>query len=163
MSYLTHIDNLRLSLSQICYSIYRLVNIITTGVIGSYACFESGISQGTVYWCSSTPSIREFRFEKRAIRTMAGASQRCSCRNLFKQLGILLPPSMYMRCSDLPRNSDIHSYPTRETSNFLIPKYRSIIYENNPLYVGIKLYNKINLPYRIENRETVQQTNIFTF
>lgn len=157
VSWLTHIDNLCLRLSQICYAIYRLVDITTADVIKNYyyACFESRIRYGIAYWGSSTASIRAFRLQKRAIRTMVGVSQRCSCRDLFRQLGILPLPSLFIyevlllirsMESELPRNRDFHSYPTREASNFAIPKHNRTTYENNPLYVGIKLYNKLNLP-----------------
>lgn len=153
--WLTHINNLCSKLSQACYVLYRLRNIVNVEVIKTYyyTCFESRIKYGLTFWGASSHSIRVFRMQKRAVRTMLNVPRRSSCRNLFKKLKIMPLPTCFIYetliliksiKANLQQNKDFHNYFTRGASDFVIPKHKLVTFENNPLYIGVKLFNALH-------------------
>lgn len=130
-----------------------------------YACIESRLKYGVVFWGVSSLSIRVFRLQKKAIRTMAKVPKRTSCRNLFHSLGIMPLTTLYIyevlvliksMESELQRNHDYHDYFTRRADDFSIPRHKLTIFENNPLFIGIKLFNFLDSSIR-------ELSNIKTF
>jgi len=61
-----------------------------------FAYFHSIMSYGIIFWGNSAASVKAFRMQKRIIRIMTGSRNRLSCRPLFKRMGILPLPSMYI-------------------------------------------------------------------
>lgn len=46
--------------------------------------------------------------------------------------------------SDLQQNKDHHNYFTRGANELVIPKHKLTTFENNPIYIGTKLYNALD-------------------
>jgi hypothetical protein len=89
-----------------------------------YASFHSAMSYGIIFWGNSTDSTKIFKMQKRAIRIITGSRNRDSCRDLFKNLKILLFHSQYILspiiCGTQQQyvQSDIHNINTRQNINF---------------------------------------------
>lgn len=49
----------------------------------------------------------------------------------------------------MPKISDSHSYQTRHGALFRTPKHKTKLYENCPMFAGIRLFN--SLPVSIKN------------
>lgn len=159
-----HTEFLSKKLTSVCYALYRLQNISnrTTALSYYYAHFYSRMSYGIMFWGNSHNADRIFKLQKKAIRNIANVSRYHSCRDLFKTLKILplaciyiLKISIYVKTniSEFTTNSSIHEYCTRGGNNLVIPYHRLSTYEQNPGYIGIKIYNK--LPLVIRNLDNI--------
>jgi hypothetical protein len=58
--------------------------------------FHSVLSYGIIFWEHSSNTQELFILQKRAVRLLTGHGSRTSCRNIFKQLKILLLKSQYI-------------------------------------------------------------------
>jgi hypothetical protein len=85
--------------------------------------FQALLRFGVLFWgrVGGELSIRIFRIQKRVIRSMVGVSSRMSCRQLFKELNVLMLVSLYILevtcfirkyCQSLELNSNILIYNT---------------------------------------------------
>jgi hypothetical protein len=88
---------------------------------------------------------------------MTGYGYRHSCRNLFKQLRILLLKSQYIYSVLLfvsknrklfNTNYDAHNLQTRHRNDLYLPTSTLTLYQKGVRYTGIKLFN--NLPWNIK-------------
>jgi hypothetical protein len=85
-------------------------------------------------WGGDPASLRIFKLQKKAIRIVGKVSQHASCRNLFRDLGILPLPCMYISevvCyvkSNLEKmigNEDVHAHFTCQKSDFHVQYCRT--------------------------------------
>lgn len=93
-----HCNNLISKLNTVCYQIRNLKNVINGEMLISfyYSQVESRLIYGICFWgsCASMPNV--FKAQKRIIRCMAGVNKRHSCRDLFRQFGILTIYGLYI-------------------------------------------------------------------
>ena len=86
-------------------------------------------------WHSNMTKI--VRLQKRGIRSIMGLCQMESCREAFKELGVLTAPSLYAykclmsvhdSCGEvtIPRNGDVHSYNTRQRGEVRLERHRTL-------------------------------------
>jgi hypothetical protein len=112
-------------------------------------------------WGSDPKSKKVFALQKKIIRTMSKTNRSTSCRNLFKTLGILPFPCVYI--SEMVRwikyyrgkpefNSDVHDYNTRHKTDLHPLTCRTNLTKTNGLNMGIILFNK--LPEQLKKAET---------
>uniref|UniRef100_A0A1B6J4Q9 Uncharacterized protein n=1 Tax=Homalodisca liturata TaxID=320908 RepID=A0A1B6J4Q9_9HEMI len=94
--------------------------------------------------------------QKRAVRIMADLNPQDSCRDAFKNLGILTVVSIYITevillaiRQNCLRNRDIHERQTRHGNDFNLPAHRSALFAKKPTYAGARLYNM--LPGELKN------------
>ena len=108
------------------------------------------MSYGIIFWGNSSASVKAFRIQKRIIRTMMGSRNRDSCRPLFKSLGILPLPSMYIFAllrfvtqnrDHFVTNSEFHNINTRQQYYLHLPLPNLKKYQTGVFYMGIKLFN----------------------
>ena len=155
LSWDVHTENLCSKLSSFCYVLLRLKNISNESTLLSfyYAQFVSLLRYGLLFWGSSSHLSRVFKLQKRALRIMVGISQQTSCKPYFKKLKLLTLPSMYIyevlvhvksNLEEFALNNNFHNYETRSGSLLSIPGHSLSLYEKNPSYIGIKLYNKLS-------------------
>lgn len=154
LSWEAHINNLCTKLSSVCFALYRLSQVSTVNVMLSYyyAGMYSRIRYGILFWGCSHHIPRIFRFQKKAVRTIAGVSKYTTCRNIFKELNLLTVPCIYIlevllfvkqNVDKFVTNNKYHDYDTRKGADLCVPNHNLSIYENNPTYLGIKLFNKL--------------------
>ncbi|KAG8296812.1 hypothetical protein J6590_048887 [Homalodisca vitripennis] len=106
---------------------------------------------------------KSFQAPKKAIRIIAKLNYRESCRESFRELGLLTLPCLYIlevitycksKC-DLVRGGDVHQYGTRGRDNFRTSQYRLTLSQHLPQQVGVRLINK--LPESIKNSNNQNQ------
>jgi hypothetical protein len=68
-----------------------------------FAKFLSLISYGSIF-CSGGESDKVLKIQIRILRFVNGVNSRTSCRPIFKELKILLPPCIFMTCCVIFRN-----------------------------------------------------------
>jgi hypothetical protein len=92
---------------------------------------------------------------------MIGVNPVTSCRQIFKELGILTIVSLYILevISYLRRhhqfvelNSNIHTYNTQRKMDIHIQSYKTDLYKRSAVNMGSKLHNKLP-DYIKKNRE----------
>jgi len=108
------------------------------------------MTYGIIFWGNSTHSIHVFQLLKRVIRIITNSTPRDSCRQLFKQLGILPLTLQYIFSLLLfvandralfQMISEIHNTNTRYGFNFHRPHVHLTPYKNGAYYTGIKVFN----------------------
>jgi hypothetical protein len=165
MKWNSHIKYLSSKLNTSYYIINSLKTVTSTLILRTvyFAHFHVHLRYGLTLWGDNLASLRIFKSQKKAIRIVGKVSRHASCRNLFRELGILPLPCMYIRevvCyvkSNLEKmigNEDMHAHFTCQKSDFHVQYCRTTLFKNSSVNMGIKLYNK--LPNEIKKLEKLQ-------
>ncbi len=111
------------------------------------------LSYGIKLWggCSNVLFKRLFRLQKEAVRIISKARFRESCRVIFKETGLLTLPCLYildviLYCQTnkvFIKSRITHNYETRGKENLQNVHHRTTKFENLPMQVGIKLFNRL--------------------
>lgn len=90
--------------------------------------------------------------QKRVIRCLLGLGRRETCREVFGTLRILtvvalyifeLGVNIYKRKHQFIRNSDVHSFNTRQKDRFHISYSRLNVCKNSPSNRGLQIFNSL--------------------
>jgi hypothetical protein len=93
----SHIEEVIKKLSTACYMIRNIKPFVSINILKIiYYYFHSVMMYSLIYWGNSSSVDRVFRMQKRAVLLMMGHSHRESCRDLFKEFGILPLRSQYI-------------------------------------------------------------------
>ena len=129
-----------------------MVNWSVKSLCSTHVYDNTHLKYGITLWGGDPQSEKIFRLQKKVIRIMCKADQLTSCRHLFKGLGILTLPCLFIsemlcwvkyRREKLLCNSDLHDYNTRHSTDLHTRTCRTNIAKNNGINLGIKLYNKL--------------------
>jgi hypothetical protein len=90
-----HIAQLLPKLSKACYLMKAIKPIMPIETIKIVYYFHSLLTYGIIFCCNSPSSMHIFRIQRRIIRVMSGLRTRDSCRDSFKDWGILPMQSQY--------------------------------------------------------------------
>lgn len=165
LSWENHIDCLCLKLNKICYSI-RIINkyLNDKGVKIIYSSnFEAAARYGIIFWGSNAGINKIFIIQKRVIRVMLKMTYTDSCRGVFKRNNIMTIYGLYIyECLlFIFKNKDRflalntqHEHNTR-TRDITYPQHNLTLTEKGPLYMCIKLFNKI--PSQCKNIVSINQ------
>lgn len=152
------IDTICKKIAPMCYCLHQLSRTVEKSVLIMYyhALVHSTISYGILAWGCSHECQRIFVLQKRAIRCIVGVNKTTSCKQLFRELGILTLTCIYIYQLLLyvknnltnfkPLNRGIY---TTRNQLLEVPSHRLTTTEHSPKLMGIKLYNK--LPDSIKN------------
>jgi hypothetical protein len=156
-----HIDYINSKLQSLGYIIRSLRNVLSLKVIkqiyNSYV--HSLINYGIIFWGSSSHCKTLFTMQKRIIRIIMKAKARESCRNMFKELGILTLYSQYIYSilmfvvshrEIFTFNNEVHGLNTRRKLDLHVPTVSLTKVQKGVYYLGITIYNK--LPNSIKER-----------
>ena len=158
-----HIDSVKSKLNNGYYIIKQLQKITSPQILRMiyFACIHAHLKYGIIMWGGDPNCKRVFVQQKKIIRTIYKANQHTSCRNLFRTLGILPLPCVYiceMVCwikrhrNKLDLNLNLHDHNTRHKADLHPLTCRTNLIKNNGLNMGIRLFNK--LPEQLKNLET---------
>jgi hypothetical protein len=129
-----------------------------------FAHFHVHLKYGLALWGSDAESKRIFKLQKKVIRIISNTDLNVSCRNLFRDLNILLMSCLYISeviryvKSNIERmklNEETHDHCARHKLDLHVQFCRTTVFENNVANVSIKLYNK--LPNKIKKLEKIQE------
>jgi hypothetical protein len=120
-------------------------------VYSSY--FHSLMTHGNIFWSNSSFSMQIFRIQKRIIRVMSGLRPRDSCREAFKDWGIVPLQSQYIFSLLIflwitwAFIIQHHKYMilTRRNFDLYHSQTNLSICQRWPYYFGIKLFNHLPL------------------
>jgi hypothetical protein len=154
LSWKNHIDVLRKKLNRAYYVIRNLKQHMFISVLKAiyYSFLHSQISYGIIFWGNSSYSYTIFLLQKKAIRAMLGYGNMASCRNIFKELGILPLKSQYLfslllfvsyNKALLSSDIDAHNIATGQSQNLHLPQANLTVYWKGVYYAVIKVFNKI--------------------
>jgi hypothetical protein len=114
------------------------------------------MNYGIIFWGNPSYSHTSFLLKKHAIGAMLGYM--VLCRNVFKELGILLLASWYLfslllfvSCNEALLSSDIdsHTIATRQSQDLHLPQANLTVYQKGVHYAGIKMFNKLPIEMSI--------------
>ena len=117
------------------------------------------LSYGIRLWgsCSQRQFLKVFRLQKKAVRILLRLNYRESCRDAFRELGLLTLPCLYIhevvlycisRCT-LVQGREVHNYGTRGRDNLRLQQHRTVTFANLPKQIGVRLIN--GLPEELKN------------
>ena len=150
----THCDHVANKILSGCYLIRKLKQIVHPHVLllVYFAHINSHLSYGLLFWGASPHAKRIFILQKRAIRIIAGVSRRHSCRDLFKNLGVLTlactliqSAAIFVRSNShlFPLNASVHSHNTRASLHIHRSAHNLSLFSLGPEYLASTLYNKL--------------------
>ena len=149
----THVDFLNHKLSTHCFVIWQLRSFVNIHILKMYyfAHIQSCLNYCIICWGNCPRFSEVFTLQKKIVRTMSFKPPRYSCRLLFRELGILTAPSLYiLNCVlhvkehfDQFNNRNNTSHNLRDTHNLNIPVHTLAIVAKGPKLMSVKLYNKL--------------------
>lgn len=156
LNWKSHLNNLSSRLNKFVYALSHIKKHtnLKTAVVTYHAYVESILRYGLILWGNSTDVNRAFITQKKCIRAIFGKTPRDSCKPLFKSLGLLPLPSLYIYDVCLfvrkhpylfKRACETNSRLKRDPQRLVIsvqPKLRK--YNKNCPAMCVKIYN--NLP-----------------
>lgn len=164
LSWKYHIEKMSGKLSRFTYALLELKRStdLNTAKAAYYAYAYAWLNYGIVLWGNATEVNQLFVLQKRCIRIMVNINNRESCRNHFKELGILTLTSMYIleickfvknniKQFQQTRNPHSRSHNLRHENKLTIPCSKLELVHSGIHYMSIKIYNK--LPLRLKSIE----------
>ena len=150
----SQIDAVASRLRSIVYALRCLAacsseNALRTAYFGL---FHPVSTYAILAWGHAPQMKRLFALQRRAIRILGRVGYRDDCRHIFKAMGILTLPSVYIlenllwvqkNHDQYTSHEDLHNYETRN-KNKLVPLYQRLTRcQSGPGFLAVKLYNKI--------------------
>ena len=98
LNWQSHIKSLSNTLSKTYYMIRALKQTLSTYILRNmyFPHFQTKMRYGIVLWGRSRESMKILNIEKKVIRMMTGLKKGESCKQKFKDLGILTVTSLCM-------------------------------------------------------------------
>ena len=165
LNFENQISHLCTSLSRVFYMLLSLRSKVTQDVLMMlyYSNFQSLLKYGIAAWGNCSHARKVFVLQKKVVRLLNGQfkdaeGRLVSCRSLFKNLGVLTLPAIYiLECICLVKNNRNrvdnfdHDYNTRARKfNIRLPQHNTTLFSKHDIYVGSKLYNLLPLKIKQE-------------
>jgi hypothetical protein len=158
-SWKPQIDRICTKINRFVYVLRRLATLVnkSTALTAYHGYVASVLRYGLLLWGNSCDINRVFVSQKKCVRAICRLPPRTSCRPLFKDLGILTLPSLYIfeTCKFTRLHPDLFiklssvcKFNVRDTEKLVLPvTYKTKLCSKNSYAMAIKLYN--NLPIDI--------------
>jgi hypothetical protein len=171
-----HIRSLLGKLNKAYYVILTLSHYVSRNVLMMvyYAYVYSHLTYGVILWGSSVDWCRVFVLQKRILRIIFNLDHRVSCRNTFREEGILTLPSIYvyytllytkLNISNFKTQASFHNYNTRSNKSITLayPMHRTAAFERTPHYAGLRLFNKLPTHIRDQSCFEIYKSHLKQF
>jgi hypothetical protein len=157
-----HVDHVAAKVTKGIFCLRKLRDFLPRGKLVEvyYALIQSHLSYALLAWgyTSARNVDRLMKLQKWAVRTIMFKSRRHSCRTLFRELGILTFPSLYIlnACKYIRSKVDhlkklpTHRYELRYRSEIPIAQTHTAKAQKYIDNIGIKIYN--NIPTTIKEQ-----------
>ena len=164
MTWETHCNKITAKLYSMKYlfrSVKQAVSLATLSLL-YYGHVHSRLAYDIICWGSSPHLNNVLLAQKSIVREMVSVGNRESCRPIFRRLGMLTAPAVYIYFSCLyvrknitsyPSHASVHCYNTRNCDALYLPYARTATLSNSPLVAPLRLYNK--LPQYIISCQTI--------
>lgn len=154
LNFQSYVDGLVAVLNSKCYQVRVLRDILDMSQLRTYyfAQVHCRLAYGVTIWGHTAAMHIAFRAQKRLIRAAFRVARTYSCRDLFRQLGVLPLPSLYIletlahvfkNYSKFTVVSNVHSHFTRGCTGLYVPYKRINLSMRAPDTVGLRLYNRL--------------------
>lgn len=147
-----HVNELCAKINKFVYALRRVRNVTDkkTAIVSYRAYIESILRYGIILWGNSTEKNRAFIAQKKCIRAICGVLPDVSCKGLFKSLGLLPLPSLYVYevAVFVHKNTNLF----KKVNNYRLRDPHRMIFDNIPksdkyakscLCMCVRVYNKI--------------------
>jgi hypothetical protein len=159
LSWKCHIEQALIKLSSACYAMKVVTPLKAEETLRMiyFTYVHSLLSYGIILWGNSSHSYSVLRMQKHILQIMTKSGYRDSCRQLFKNLGILPLYSQYIfslmlfvvRNTHLyVTNQETHGVNTRYNTDFYFPTVRLTAFKDGSYFMGMKIFN--HLPSNIK-------------
>jgi hypothetical protein len=149
-----HIDFLLHKLSTLCFLMRKLYYTLNTNELKTvyYACYHSLVNYGIIVWGNTADSNKVFVLQKKIIIIIMGVGPTYSCKGLFKHLGILPIPSVYIysllmfvvnNLDKFQLNNSVHGINTRNNEHLHRPVTHLSSCQRGVYYTGVRLFNRL--------------------
>jgi hypothetical protein len=154
LTYKGHIYLLLHKLSTVGFLMRKLSCILSIDNLKSvyYAYYHSLVKYGIIYWGNKSDSHKVFLMQKKIIRIMMRVGPTHTCRDLFKKLGILPIPCVYLHSlmifvlsntNKFQANNSVYMINTRSNDPLHIPITHLSSHQRGVYYSGVKLFNTL--------------------
>lgn len=163
-----HADKLITKLNVINYKIRCLTHCLEINVLKKiyFAEAQSRLSYGILLWGNSSQFKRIFLCQKRLVRSMVGTSTRKSCKDIFRDLGILtlanlliLELALYAFDNrDRLNNRNSSKYETRYGHLLLPQQTKLTIVQKSLTTMSVRVFNKLPREMKLTNRKIFKRS-----
>lgn len=169
MSWEIHIQNLSDRLATKNFSIIQLrgsVNVSTLRIY-YYGCIQSILLYGILCWGNCSGVNKIFIQQKRLLRSMLNVPYSTSCRELFKQQGILTIYCLYIlesvcyvkkNLDKYAKCGEVNHYNTRSANKLYVPAHRLNQVAKGPFILSIRIFN--SLPDNIKSTNSLKHFKV---
>ena len=171
-----HVKHLTNKLNSSIYIIRRISQTCEyySALSAYHSLFISHINYGIALWGGSSVGnlTKIFKLQKRVLRFILNLNYHEPLKQYFIQNKLLTVPCLYIlsvlllvKNNKVPYKhlGDAHSYNTRNSSNLLIPHHRLSLTEQEPSYIGTKLYNHLPLSIKFQTCPKKFKSSLKTF
>jgi hypothetical protein len=162
LQWTSHIEQLCSRLGSAVFAIKKIKDICDTKTAKTvyFSYFHSVMTYGVLVWGGGADFSRAFILQKRAIRSILGMQPRDTCRNAFKDLGIITLAGAYIQecvlfarrnLTNTPLNSHHHAYETRRGDEIRPVQHRLTKMSRSFVCNSVRLYNR--LPQNLKSLE----------
>jgi hypothetical protein len=158
LSWNQHVDQIATKLCSACYALRNLKHIVPQSTLRTiyYAYIHFILSFGIIFWGRSPNANKLFILQKKIVRIITNSGVRESCREVFKNMQIMMY-SQYIFSLILltvnnkhlfTPNNELHKYEARNNTNLHLPTVNITKFNKGPYISGSKAFN--HLPQHIK-------------
>ena len=169
-----HIQKISSKIISSCYMLRKLSYIVPPDItkIVYFAHVHSHLAYGILFWGASPQAKRIFILQKKAVRILTWVSSRHSCRDLFKQVGVLTLTGILIQAaatfvrinsSIFTQNSQIHDHMTRSSRHIHLATHNLSLFSKGPYYLSSIIYNKLPDKILSSSSDSIFKHNLKSF
>lgn len=166
LNWKAHVEKIKIKLSQFVYalSVLKANTNLKTAMIAYYAYAYSWLKYGVVIWGNSVDANDLFIKQKKCLRILANIRQTVSCKPYFIQNKMLTLPCIYIleAAMFIKKHSNLFKFNTNARRQHLLkaPEPKLDIFKKGPHYMLVKIFNKLPVDIRKENKIRVYQAKL---